>query len=98
MPRDTVLSYCTHLLSAMSTKYVLLAVTQSWYCWCGGGCWHGFATCRVLSALFCYCMLLTTMCVVCSCCSLLRVVYGRVCVLMLLVLHARCCVLLLTLM
>ena len=34
-----------------------------------GSCWRGFASCRVLCVLFCYCVLLLTVRVVCSYCS-----------------------------
>ena len=33
---------------------------------CAGGSWRGFASCRVLCVLFCYCVLLLTVRIVCS--------------------------------
>ena len=62
---------------------------------CADGCWRGFASCGVLRVPICNSVLLRVVCIVCSYCCSLPVVYGRCFVLMLLVLYARCSILLL---
>ena len=85
-------AWCRHAVStrcAAVARRGLLSKAGAPGVGCAGGCWRGFASCRVLCVPFSYCVLLLIVRVVCSnYCSLLPVVYGRFCVLMLLVLYA----------